>query len=213
MDLTALRQLSYGMYIVGAVDGDRPVGCVVNTCVQITADPPVLAVSLNRGNYTHSVIEKTGRFGLSVLSEQTPPPVISVFGFRSSSEYDKFSVCPYELLADMPVIRQKTCASLVCKVVGRYDTGTHTVFFAQLEQAVCNENLPAMTYGYYHRVLKGKAPAKAPTYQSEAQKPAGGEERYVCTVCGYLHEGSLDKEPDDYVCPICGVPKSKFRPQ
>ena len=37
--------------------------------------------------------------------------------------------------------------------------------------------------------------------------------KYVCSVCGYVHEGSLDSEPDDYVCPVCGVGKDSFEKQ
>ena len=36
---------------------------------------------------------------------------------------------------------------------------------------------------------------------------------YVCTVCGYVYEGDLSQEPADYVCPVCGVDKSKFEKQ
>ena len=36
---------------------------------------------------------------------------------------------------------------------------------------------------------------------------------YVCLVCGYVHEGSLDSEPEDYVCPVCGVGKDSFEKQ
>ena len=35
-------------------------------------------------------------------------------------------------------------------------------------------------------------------------------ERLVCDVCGYVYEGDLTQEPDDYVCPLCGVDKSQF---
>ena len=35
-------------------------------------------------------------------------------------------------------------------------------------------------------------------------------ERWVCDVCGYVYEGDLTQEPDDYVCPLCGVDKSHF---
>lgn len=215
MDMTAFYRLTYGMYVVGAMDNERPVGCVINTCMQITAEPSTVAISLNHDNYTCAVIKKTGRFSISVLSEQTPPPVISVFGFRSSRDYSKYSVCPYEMLDGQPVIREKTCASFICRVVGSHDMGTHIVFFAEVENAVNNENLPPMTYEYYHKVIKGKAPAKAPTYQAPVKEnqAMSGEKNYVCTVCGYVHEGSLDSEPDDYVCPVCGVPKSKFKPQ
>lgn len=33
---------------------------------------------------------------------------------------------------------------------------------------------------------------------------------YKCTVCGYIYEGDITKESDDYKCPICFVPKELF---
>ncbi len=35
-------------------------------------------------------------------------------------------------------------------------------------------------------------------------------EKYVCTVCGYVYEGDINKEPDDYQCPLCFVGKELF---
>ncbi len=32
--------------------------------------------------------------------------------------------------------------------------------------------------------------------------------KYVCPVCGYVHEGEM---PEDFKCPLCGVPGSKFK--
>ena len=57
----------------------------------------------------------------------------------------------------------------------------------------------------YHKVIKGKAPAKAPTYQAPEKTQ---EEGYICTVCGYFHKGEL---PPDFKCPVCGVPAEKFK--
>lgn len=34
---------------------------------------------------------------------------------------------------------------------------------------------------------------------------------YVCAVCGFEYVGDLDKEPDDYKCPICAMPKTAFK--
>ena len=31
---------------------------------------------------------------------------------------------------------------------------------------------------------------------------------WKCTICGYIYEG--EEVPDDYQCPICRAPKSKF---
>ena len=41
------------------------------------------------------------------------------------------------------------------------------------------------------------------------EKPAeeSGEEKWVCSVCGYVYEGAL---PEDFVCPICGVGADEF---
>lgn len=36
---------------------------------------------------------------------------------------------------------------------------------------------------------------------------------YVCSVCGFEYSGDLNSEPDNYICPICGMPKSVFKKQ
>ena len=36
---------------------------------------------------------------------------------------------------------------------------------------------------------------------------------YVCSVCGFEYVGDLDKESDDYTCPICGCKKGVFKLQ
>ena len=33
---------------------------------------------------------------------------------------------------------------------------------------------------------------------------------YRCTVCGYIYEGDITQESEDYKCPLCGVPKELF---
>jgi rubrerythrin len=40
-----------------------------------------------------------------------------------------------------------------------------------------------------------------------------GKPVYVCSVCGFEYVGDLDKESDDYICPICGCKKAVFKRQ
>lgn len=40
-----------------------------------------------------------------------------------------------------------------------------------------------------------------------APEQAAEPEKWVCSVCGYVHEGPL---PEDYRCPLCGVGADKF---
>ncbi|MBO5345128.1 MAG: rubredoxin [Clostridia bacterium] len=39
--------------------------------------------------------------------------------------------------------------------------------------------------------------------------------KYVCKVCGYVYDEEVqgvkfEDLPEDWVCPLCGVPKSQF---
>ena len=220
MDITALFKLSYGLYIIGAKDGERNVGCVVNTVTQSTSKPVTLTVCINKDNYTNSCIQKTKAFSVSILSEKTKESTFGIFGFRSSRDTDKFAGLPFALSpSKLPYLNEGVTGYLQCRVIDSVDNFTHTVFIAEVEEA---ENLFAetpMTYAYYHNVIKGKAPKNASTFVEEIDKPAGESaasqpaEVYVCSICRYEYPGSrkeFEKLPDDYICPICKAPKSKF---
>ena len=74
------------------------------------------------------------------------------------------------------------------------DCETHGIVLARVVDAAMDSAPVPMTYEYFHTVIKGKAPKNAPTYQAEkkSEKP-----QYVCSVCGYVYEGDLSKEPED----------------
>ena len=60
MDTAVLHKLTYGLYILGAFKDGNPVGCVINTCFQVTSCNPLLVVSLNKNNYTlEAIIPRT----------------------------------------------------------------------------------------------------------------------------------------------------------
>ena len=78
MDETVLWQLSYGMYAIGAKHGAEDKGCIVNTIVQITAENPIIAVSMNKDNYTYEVIRESGEFAVSILGEEVDVEVRTI---------------------------------------------------------------------------------------------------------------------------------------
>jgi len=215
MDIALLYDISYGMYVTGANENGKLVGCITNTVVQVTNEPMTLAVCLNKDNYTYQVIAKTKKYSISILSEDTNPGVITSFGFRSSKDTDKYAGFDYSMVDELPVLNEKCCGTILCDVISVTDMGTHVIVFSNIVDTIPSEKLTPMTYSYYHKVIKGKAPKSAPTYQAEAPKDedkskAVSTVSYVCTVCGYVHEGDINEEPDDYACPICGVTKDNF---
>lgn len=167
MDSTALFKLSYGVYVVSTWEDGRKVGCVANSAMQVTAVPETVAVSIHHDNYTNHCIAENGHFSLTVMPENTPPLTIGKFGFFSSSDTDKFAEIPHEIKQYMPVLSEG-CAYVVCDVIDRFETPTHTIFLGQVTDAGHLSKEPPMSYDYYHKVVKGKAPKNAPTFQAES---------------------------------------------
>lgn len=220
MQKNLLEHLSYGMYVVGVADGGRHVGCVVNTVVQVTAKAPIIAVSVSKNNYTCTAMRRAGSFTLSVLSEQTRSAVIARMGFSSSRDKDKFAGLKIGVTDEGIAYLDEQCVGyLVCDLLSMIDCETHVLFTARVREENLQSEIKPMTYLYYHEVLRGRAPANAPTHY-EAEKPAGlaepisaqkPPEQWVCDVCGYVYEGDLAREPDSFRCPVCGADKSHFK--
>ena len=218
MDKKVLFNISSGLYVIGTFDGCRPVGCIINTCFQVTSQNPILAVSLNKNNYTLKAIHDSKRFSLSIIAEDTNPAIIGTFGFCSSRDNEKYDAFGYEPVNGVPFVSGRFAGRLVLEAINFVDNETHEVVFARLVDTVPGIG-KQMTYDYYHSVIKGKAPKNAPSYVEEEDKtPAanataeGGKQKYRCAICGYEVEveGEL---PDDYRCPLCKADKTKFTKQ
>jgi len=226
MDITTLFKLSSGLYIICAKDEDKKAqsgfaGCVVNTVLQATAKPVTISVCINKDNYTNACIKKTKAFTASIISEKIKEKIIGDFGFHSSKDKDKFTGTPYSLSpSGIPYIKEGVTGYIQCKVIEFIDNYTHTIFIGEVEEAQNISAEPPMTYEYYHKVIKGKAPKNASTYveESSAQTAASAEtsgKGYKCGLCGYEHPGTkeeFEQLPADYTCPMCGAAKNLFEP-
>jgi len=228
MDSKIFRSMSYGVYVAGTMDGDRPTGCIVNSVMQITSQPATVAISVNHDNYTNGCIARSGLFSFSVLAEDSDPGLIGGFGFRSGRDVDKFDGVSYEMASGVPVVKD-SCGYVVCRVINTMETATHTVFLGEVIDGAVYGSRKPMTYAYYHQVVKGKSPKNAPTYLPEedvadnakndqtisqesnvsAEKEVEKITRWKCQICGYEHVG--EALPDDFKCPWCGQPASVFR--
>ncbi len=213
-----LFDLTYGMYAIGVKDENKVSACIVNTVVQVTNTPNMIAVSMNHGNYSHECIASSGMFTVSVLSEDTSGAAIGALGFTSGRDTDKLVNVQHKVLAEgVPVIKENICCWFLCRVVNHVETPTHTVFIAEITAGSDEAKGRPMTYDYYHKVIKGRAPKNAPTYQEQQPTDDRNDgESWICTVCGYVYNDpdvSFEELPEDWVCPICGMPKSAFKRQ
>jgi ferric-chelate reductase [NAD(P)H] len=167
IDRKVFRDLSYGLYIVTSRGEDgRMNGQVVNTVIQVTSDPPKVAVIVNKKNYTHDLIAKTKVFSASVLEESTPMIFLGPFGFKSGRDVEKLSKVQYKLgVTGAPMVTEHALSVLEAEVVESIDLGTHTIFVGTVVGSEVLKEGPPLTYQYYHQTLKGKSPPNAPTFE------------------------------------------------
>jgi ferric-chelate reductase [NAD(P)H] len=165
IDAKSLHKIQYGMYVITTKWENQLNGQIATTLFQVTNSPIKIAICLSKKTYTHELIQKSNVFSAAILEKDTPMKFIGTFGFRCGRECDKFCNVNYATdLTGCPLILDHSLVIMEASVVQQLDVGTHTLFIGILEGAKKIKDGDAMTYEYYHTVVKGKSPENAPTY-------------------------------------------------
>jgi flavin reductase (DIM6/NTAB) family NADH-FMN oxidoreductase RutF/rubredoxin len=220
IDVEAFKRMSYGLYVVCSGNQDKGNGYISNSVFQVTAKPAQFAACCNKDNYTSKIIKETGSYSISILHNEAETSVIDTFGYKSGADIDKLKGMNVKYgRTGVPILLNEAIAWIECKVVKTVDVGTHLIFIGEvLQTEFLDSSKPEMNYAEFKEKKQRKAPANAPTYIEEPEasnsEKSGG--KYQCQQCGYIHDE--DKEdtpfeelPDDWECPVCGAPKSKFK--
>ncbi|MBR4691152.1 MAG: flavin reductase [Oscillospiraceae bacterium] len=189
MDKTAFYKLSYGLYLLTARAGEKENGCIINTAIQCASEPKLISICVINKNLTCDMIRETGKFNISVLTEDTPFTLFQRFGMQSGRDVDKFAGDEeMPLMANDIRYLPSAAAVFACRVVSSTDLGSHTLFIAEPEDAISFSDKAPMTYAYYQANVKSAG----------AKKAVSG---WRCKVCGYVYEG--EELPADFECPLC----------
>jgi flavorubredoxin/flavin reductase (DIM6/NTAB) family NADH-FMN oxidoreductase RutF len=189
LDPKAMFKIGYGLYVVTSNDGKKDNACIVNTVSQLTDTPLRVAVNINKMNYTHDIVKKSGVLNVNCLNNEAPFSVFQKYGFVSGKDVDKFA--GEELMRsenNLVVLSNYINAFISLKVDNYVDLGTHGMFICSVTESKTINNIETMTYNYYQANVKPKP---------NTEKKKG----YVCKVCGYVYEG--DTLPEDIICPLC----------
>ncbi|MCL2287328.1 MAG: flavin reductase [Firmicutes bacterium] len=197
MDNTALFKIGYGLYVLTAQDDEKDNGCIINTVLQVTSTPLVGVIAVNKLNHTHEMINKTGKFNVSVLTAETPFAVFEHFGFQSGAVVNKFANYDNMSRSENGIIYlpRYVNAYLSFQVTDTIDLGSHTMFKANIVGGEVIDNAESLTYAYYQQHIKPK-------------KSQAAIKGYRCNICGYIYEG--EPLPADFICPICKHGASDF---
>ena len=197
-----LFNIQYGLFVITTQNGDRDNGCISNTVAQVTAQPNRISVALNKGNFTTELIQHSGRFTASILSEAADFELFKHFGFQSGRTVNKFADftdCRRVSNGTFAITRG-TNAFISADVEQAIDLGTHMLFIGLVTEMETLSDTPSATYNYYQANIKPKP--------QPAGKTEDGKTIWRCSICGYEYVG--EELPEDFICPICKHPASDF---
>ncbi len=217
MKVKAFHKLSYGLYLIASEYQGKKSGYIANTAFQVTSEPPQMAISCHKDNFSAQIILNSGAFSVSVLKREVNMKIIGDFGFMSSTDINKFAGINYlKGLSGSPIVTDSAVAWFDCKVVKSIDLGSHYLIIGEVIDSDELSDEEPLTYQYYREKYKMFSPKNSPTYieksKLEAEASAKAEiaeepehehifdgENYICQICGY----SYNPEEGD---PTMGIP-------
>ena len=202
MDKKAMCQLTYGLFVLTAKSDGKDNGCIINTAIQAASQPNQLSIAVNKANFTHDMIQQTGEFTVSVISQEATFDLFKRFGFQSGRDADKFEGFTGFATGSNGIryITEGTNAYLSVKVDKTMDLGSHTMFIGEITDMEVLSKAPSVTYDYYQKQIKPKPEAVGTTET--------GQTVWRCRICGYEYVG--EELPEDFICPLCKHPASDF---
>jgi flavin reductase (DIM6/NTAB) family NADH-FMN oxidoreductase RutF len=125
-----------GLYIVGSRDGGRRNGMTLNWATQLSFDPKLLGISVERDAFTHELITAGGAFSVSIIDREDRAIVRK---FTKPVEVDPTAQTlngfPYrDGVTGVPILTQAV-GYVECDVRQTVPVGGHTLFIGEVVDA------------------------------------------------------------------------------
>lgn len=126
-----------GLYVVGSTDGgSRRNGMTLNWATQVSFEPKLVAVSVEKGALTHELIEAGGVFSVCIIDREDravvrkfTKPVEVDLGARTLNGFTY-----WDGVTGAPIL-SLSAAYLDCRVHQAVDVGGHTLFLGEVADA------------------------------------------------------------------------------
>ena len=127
----AMRAWTTGVTVVTARYEGKQYGMTVNSFNSVSLEPPVISLTLKRLTRTHELVEKSGEFGMTILSSNQKE-LSDRFAGKIPDIRDRFEGMLTEtLLLDAPLLKGGL-AYFNCRVMNSIPVGENTLFVAEV---------------------------------------------------------------------------------
>jgi flavin reductase (DIM6/NTAB) family NADH-FMN oxidoreductase RutF len=125
-----------GLYVIGSRDGDRRNAMTLNWATQVSSDPKLLGIGVEKEAFTHELIERGRVFSLCIISREDRAIVRK---FTKPVDVDAAAMTlngfPFrDGHTGAPILTQSV-AFVECEVRQAVDCGSHTFFVGEVVDA------------------------------------------------------------------------------
>lgn len=128
-----LWTLPYGLYVVGSRAGDRRNGMTLNWASQVSFEPKLVGIGVEKTAFTHELITEGGVFSLCTVAREDRA-IVRKFTKPVDVDADAMTLNGFPFhdgVTGAPILDQAP-AYLDCEVRQAVDTGGHTFFIGEV---------------------------------------------------------------------------------
>jgi flavin reductase (DIM6/NTAB) family NADH-FMN oxidoreductase RutF len=127
----AMRAWATGVTIVTAAHDGSQHGMTVSSFTSLSLEPPLVLVSLEGDTRTHALVQASEHFAVTVLSGDQQDASNRFANSRTDAEYRFADLATHTMTSGAPLL-SNGLAFFDCKVINKYQAGTHTVFIGEV---------------------------------------------------------------------------------
>jgi len=131
-----LWKMPSGLYVIGSRDGDRRNGMTANWVTQVSFDPKLVAVSVEKEAFTHELISAGRAFSINIVDREDraivrkfTKPVDVDLGAHTMNEFPF-----HDGVSGAPILDQAV-AYVDCRLADTVDVGGHSLFIGEVVDA------------------------------------------------------------------------------
>ena len=135
------KQISHGVYVIGVSDGSRQNAFTAAWVMQVSFNPPLLAISINPQHYSYQILQAGGICTVNVLGRDQ---VALAAHFGRSGE-DKMAGFHWQQAETGAPVLSESLAYFDCRVSHYTDAGDHKIVVCKVIAAAgLNEGRPLL---------------------------------------------------------------------
>jgi flavin reductase (DIM6/NTAB) family NADH-FMN oxidoreductase RutF len=130
----ALREVTYGLYIVSAIADGVAGADTVNWLSQASFSPPLVMVGIKQDSNLHAAVDKSGSLVINILSA-SQKEIAQDFFRATTVEENKLNGHSFTVGVTGAPVLDEVYAYLECQVRDKVALGDHTVVIAEVVEA------------------------------------------------------------------------------